>query len=176
MEGLTVILDAWHSAAELSDRRWLAYMLATVFHDTAGTMMPSREAGDDLQLARLYDVCGDYPVRARMIGNDAPGDGARYRARGYVRVRGKAHYLAMSGPAGCDLVTDPELLLRPAVACRVMFAGLTVGAFTGYRLADFINAKGCDWAAARRVVSLTGAAPLIPGLAQAFQAALTAAS
>src|SRR4051812_15033951 len=41
--GITAILDAWEERFADADRRWLAYILATAYHETAYTMQPVRE-------------------------------------------------------------------------------------------------------------------------------------
>ena len=38
------------------------------------------------------------------LGNSAPGDGARYRGRGFVQLTGKANYKTYSGRIGVDLL------------------------------------------------------------------------
>ena len=43
VEGITAILDAWKRRFAPADRRWLAYILATAYHETAYTMQPVRE-------------------------------------------------------------------------------------------------------------------------------------
>ncbi len=43
-EGLDNIIKGF-KAKDLSDKRWLAYMLATVYHETAKTMQPIEEYG-----------------------------------------------------------------------------------------------------------------------------------
>src|SRR6185437_12623114 len=44
VDGLNALLDAW-DASSLTDARFLAYMLATVYHETAATMQPIAEYG-----------------------------------------------------------------------------------------------------------------------------------
>lgn len=42
--GMEAILREWE-AQQLTDRRWLAYMLGTTYHETAKTMQPIEEYG-----------------------------------------------------------------------------------------------------------------------------------
>src|SRR5689334_1254801 len=44
VEGMEAIFDEWEKQA-LTDTRWLAYILATAFHETARTMQPIEEFG-----------------------------------------------------------------------------------------------------------------------------------
>jgi hypothetical protein len=43
VNGIDAILDEWE-VRKLTDLRWLAYMLATTYHETNMTMQPVREA------------------------------------------------------------------------------------------------------------------------------------
>src|SRR3954465_1709656 len=43
IEGMNAIFDYWDANLATADRRWLAYILATAFHETAYTMQPVRE-------------------------------------------------------------------------------------------------------------------------------------
>lgn len=42
VDGIIAILDAWQ-ASQMKDLRWLAYMLATAYHETARTVQPIAE-------------------------------------------------------------------------------------------------------------------------------------
>lgn len=46
-------------------------------------------------------------------GNEASGDGWRYRGRGPLQITFKANYEKCGRAIGCDLVKDPDLLLLP---------------------------------------------------------------
>jgi hypothetical protein len=71
--GCEAILDAWEHRTSTGDRRWLAYMLATTYHETAATMQPVREtlaATDAAASARLEraGAGGGCGRSARPIG------------------------------------------------------------------------------------------------------------
>jgi putative chitinase len=51
-------------------------------------------------------------------GDEASGDGWRYRGRGAIQATGKDNYAAMSAALGLDLVGNPDLLAEPAIAFR----------------------------------------------------------
>lgn len=46
-------------------------------------------------------------------GNEASGDGYKFRGRGLIQITGKANYLAISADLGVDFVAYPDLLTRP---------------------------------------------------------------
>lgn len=60
-------------------------------------------------------------VYAGRLGNDQPGDGWRYRGRGYIQLTGKANYAEFSQRVFGDdrLVHDPHQAAEPAVAMRI---------------------------------------------------------
>src|SRR5690348_13622641 len=84
VDGMTAILDEWEAKHAKKDDRWLAYMLATTFHETARTMQPIDEGGGTAYFNRMYGPEGKNPANARKHGNTEPGDGARYHGRGFV--------------------------------------------------------------------------------------------
>ena len=45
VDGMNYILDTWEDAPPSDDLRWLAYALATTYHETAATMLPIAEYG-----------------------------------------------------------------------------------------------------------------------------------
>ncbi len=46
-------------------------------------------------------------------GNEASGDGWKYRGRGLIQLTGKENYLKFSQENGIDCVKNPDLLLQP---------------------------------------------------------------
>ncbi|MFW0788040.1 glycoside hydrolase family 19 protein [Gordonia sp. CPCC 205333] len=53
------------------------------------------------------------------LGNEWPGDGPRFKGRGYIQVTGRENYTQMSGDLGVDFVSDPELAADPKYAYPV---------------------------------------------------------
>lgn len=51
--------------------------------------------------------------RRSPLGNNNPGDGFRYRGRGYIQLTGKANYRAISRAIGVDVVENPDYLTTP---------------------------------------------------------------
>jgi putative chitinase len=59
-----------------------------------------------------------YEGRCRDLGNCFPGDGKRFKGRGYIQITGRANYKAVSKALGVDYVAHPEWLERPRDAAR----------------------------------------------------------
>lgn len=169
--GIEAILTAWRDRHAEGDYRQLAYILATAYHETGATMQPIMEAGGRAYFTRLYDVTGSNPGRARMHGNDTPGDGPRYAGRGFVQLTWKNNYRFAGQKLGVDLVARPDDAMKPDIAARILVVGMDEGWFTGFNLDRYIDGDRCDWKNARRIVNGTDKADLIAGYARDFAVA-----
>lgn len=154
VDGVNAIVDACN-AAGVSDVRHLAYMLATAFHETATTMQPIAEYGHG---------------RGRPYGEAV--NGHVYYGRGYVQLTWRHNYEAMTPITGVNLVSDPDLALRPDVAAKVMIHGMTYGTFTGRKLADYFSPRVTDFLNARRIINGLDCAALIAGYGRNFLASI----
>ncbi len=159
VDGFTVLLDAMRGWPQ----SWVAYGLATAWHETAMTMQPVKEYGGAAYYKRMYDIEGERPAKARELGNTAPGDGARYAGRGYVQLTGKANY------AKYGIADTPDDAMRADVAARILVDGMSRGTFTGKALKDYLPG---DYVNARRIINGTDKAGAIATHAQAFEFAL----
>jgi putative chitinase len=169
VEGLDAILDGFDYA---NDLRWLAYMLATAFHETARTMQPIHEYGSDAYLAKY-----DTGRLAKMLGNtpEADGDGQLYCGRGFVQATGRTNYKRASDELGVDLIAHPDLAMEPKIAMAIMQKGMVEGWFTGKKLANYFNKDANDPVGARRIINGTDQAQRIAGYFLEFGKALKAA-
>lgn len=64
------------------------------------------------------------------LGNDAEGDGWKYRGRGYIQITGKYNYRTVGQALDLDLVSSPDLAAQPDIAARI----------AGY----FWKSRGCN--------------------------------
>src|SRR5690606_12485229 len=141
---------------------FLAYILATAYHETAATMQPVREYGSEKYLkSKKY-----YP----------------YVGMGYVQLTWKKNYEKASKVLGVDFVKSPKLLLDPQYALPILFVGMEEGWFTGKKLSDYIDNVDEDdkedlreFSNARRIVNGTDKQVLIGQYAIAFEKGLKAA-
>ena len=174
--GTGAILDAWEAMRPESDPRWLAYMLATAFHETAATMQPVREtlaASDAAAAARLESAW----ARGRLGSVRTPywrpdPDGRYWLGRGLVQLTHKANYERMSRETGIDLVADPARAMEMEVAVAILFAGMEKGLFTGRKLADYFTPGRADWTNARRVINGLDRAADVAAYGRCFHRAL----
>jgi putative chitinase len=171
--GMEVILNEWDES-ELTDLRWLAYMLATVFHETAYTMQPIKEYGSNQYFINRY--WKNEKIR-KALGNLSEQDAVDFCGRGYVQITGRANYKKMTKILGVDLVGNPLLAMQPDIAVKIMFEGMTtgksfVGDFTGKHLGNYFNKTTCDWVNARRIINGVDKANAIAKYAQTFYRSL----
>jgi hypothetical protein len=54
------------------------------------------------------------------MGNDKPGDGYKYRGRGFIQITGKSMYRTVSKEIGEDLVSNPDLANEPKTAAKII--------------------------------------------------------
>ncbi len=158
--GMEAILDEWQRRG-LTDLRWLAYMLATVFWETARTMQPVTEYGSAAYLrAKKY-----WP----FIG------------RGLVQLTWRANYVRAGEKIGVDLVGQPERALELPISVRILFDGMIEGWFAGDRkgrhtLGRWFSETVDDPAGARRIINGTDRAKEIAAIHDRFLAALEKAA
>jgi predicted chitinase len=61
----------------------------------------------------------NFNPKAEVLGNDMPGDGEKYKGRGYIQLTGKYNYAQAGKALGLDLVKNPQLVEKPEVAAKV---------------------------------------------------------
>jgi putative chitinase len=142
---------------------WVAYMLATVRHETAGTYAPIVERGSPAYFTKRY--WENEKVRG-WLGNLSREDAVRYKGRGYVQITGRALYKKLGTEIEEPLVEDPDRALDPDVSYKIMVVGMTKGRFTGKKLSDYFGGDKCDWVNARRIINGIDRAELIAQYAQ----------
>ena len=169
--GCEAVLDAWDRHAPNSDLRFVAYSLATDYHETGRTMQPIDERGGAAYFTRMYDIRGARPAKARELGNIHPGDGAAYHGRGDTQLTGRRNYrfatarLRALGVIGADvdLEKNPELAKRPDIAAAILVFGMLEGWFTTRKLGDYFVGTRSDPIDARAIINGSDCATKISG-------------
>lgn len=176
VQGIEAILD--EAERRGTPRNFLAYDLATVFHETAQTMQPIHERGK----VAYFDRYEPGTRVGRMLGNTLRGDGYRFRGRGLVQLTGRRNYALASRKLDVDLLANPDYAILPQYAVPILFDGMGEGWFTGKDEHDYIDELDEDdkedlreFINARRIVNGTDKAATIGGYALKFEAALKAA-
>jgi len=162
VDGQNVILAVWEYGAggtPMTDERWLAYMLATTYHETAYRMWPITEYGSDSYLQGK-----DYWP---------------YIGRGFVMLTWEDNYRKASAALGLiderDLVAHPEMALDSLIATRCLFRGMAEGWYTGRKLGQYFDADTDDPVNARQIINGNDDDDLIAGYHHTFLDALNKA-
>jgi predicted chitinase len=93
----------------------LAAFLAQCAHETMD-FKHMKEIGGKLDFKK-YDP-RFAPRKAKILGNDKAGDGAKYKGRGYIQLTGKYNYKKAGEALGLPLEQKPELLEKPEIAAK----------------------------------------------------------
>jgi hypothetical protein len=179
-DGMTAILDFWEARMPDADPRWLAYIMATAFHETAFTMQPVRETLATTD-ARAIEILENAFANGKLSWVKTPywrpdEDGKSWLGRGLVQLTHKRNYEAMSVLTGIDLVAEPDRAMEMQVAVSILIEGMIKGSFSSHKLADHLNETTDDWLNARRIVNGTDRAEKIAGYGKAFLAAIRPAA
>lgn len=161
VDSMNTILQKWDDSG-YTDLRWLAYMLATAYHETGATLLPIEEWGKGK--GRPYG----RKLKHSYVPYTTPDK--IYYGRGYVQLTWYENYELMSRLLYNDkrLLVEPELVMDLKVATEVMFEGMTkgnssFGDFTGKSLEMYFTPTKEDPVNARRIINGTDKADKIAG-------------
>lgn len=168
VQGMTALINEYERR-EMNDPRWLAYVLGTVYHETAFTMQPIEEYGKGKGRK--------YGSKFRINGTAYTEPDHLFFGRGYVQLTWIDNYERMTKAAKrngytWDFVNQPELLLDLNISAWAAFHGMYNGFFTGKALADYFNASKTDWEGARKIINGTDKAKKIAEYAIKFHKAI----
>ncbi len=144
---------------------YLAYTLATVYHETGYKMQPVEEIGKGAG----YEY-----------GKPDPDTGQTYYGRGDVQVTWRYNYEIIGATLvdlktfkkGVDLLNYPDLLLEPVYSSQATLIGMSKGIFTGKSYSDYLDQEKPDYINARRIINGVDRAEIIAGYAREFERAL----
>jgi len=145
----------------VTDRGQIAYVFATAQHESHfGRLM--MELADGTRMEGRAD-----------LENTQPGDGPRFKGRGFVQITGRRNYRIWSRKLEIDLVGHPEKAAIPEIAAIILVRGMRDSSFTGVGLSDFIVGSRRDFFNARRIVNGLDRADDIQEIAEDYFKALT---
>ena len=148
----------------ITDKSHIAYVLASAHH----------ESGMGRFMAEFADGTA-YEGRLDL-GNTQPGDGPRFKGRGFVQITGRRNYtlytgiLSVTRDPDVDLVNNPGRAAEPAIAAMILAHGMSNGTFTGRRLSDFGLDGNYNFVQARRIVNGLDRANAIAAIARSYRA------
>lgn len=158
VRGMDALLDAAEEF-EVNDPRHIAYVLASVYHETGGGMFPVKETvmphhknrnPSDAEVKRRLNrafKAGKLPwVRSKYWENGMFG-------RGQIQLTHASNYARLGKRLQIDLEGNPDLALDPKISARIAMVGCLDGLFTGARLQHYFNNKVDDPYLARRIVN-----------------------
>jgi len=121
----------------------IAYILATINHETDGMMVP------------------------RYVGYwDSESSHDKWFSRGYVMIQGVKWYNKFANLIGKNIVDFPEMVMNADTALEIVISGMVHGHFTGHPLRAFVNGDCMNFVDARRsVVTVSVKAEWVSNLA-----------
>jgi putative chitinase len=136
---ITSGIEALRDAGILEMANRLQYFLAQLGHESNG--LTHKEENLNYSAQRLTEIWPSrFPtldsakpfafnpeklankVYGGRMGNTEPGDGYRYRGRGYIQLTGRETYREIGKIAGLDLEANPELASKPENAVKIACA------------------------------------------------------
>lgn len=161
LDGLRSARPALAACGALASPRRAAHLIGQAGHESLGfirreedldyrtparlrAVWPARftKAAEAARLTGRPEALAEHVYGGRM-GNRRPGDGWRYRGRGWLQLTGRANYRRMGRALGLDLEARPGRAADPATAWRIAgqyLAGRVRGGRTAFGWADRDNA------------------------------------
>lgn len=135
-------LEAARQTSSVSTPRRLCHFMGQIFVETGGfaSMVENMNYRDPQRLDALFKAVrgiadaraliklGPQAIANRVYanrlgnGNEASGDGWRYRGSGYKQLTGRSNYREIGALVGQDIESDPELAREPGTAAEIAFA------------------------------------------------------
>ena len=162
---LLAMYEGGWTGTPFNDLRWLAYLLASVYHETAQRFWPLKEFGEGA---------------GHEYGEVDPETGQQYFGRGLIQITWRDNYSRASKMLSLfddrDLEWHPDVALDSLIAARITYRGMAEGWFTSKKLGDYFNDDTDDPVNARQIVNGNDKDTLIAGYYETFLEALVAAS
>lgn len=159
VNGVNALLDMCEQLGVI-DTRYIAYILATAYHETDHTMQPIAEYGKGH--GHSYGLPGKH-------------NGQIPYGRGFVQTTWDYNYEKTDAELGLHgtLLANYDLLLTDVdLAARAAIIGMRDGWYTGKKLADYFNAHTTDFLNARAIINGKDCEAQIAAYARNFLASI----
>ena len=168
VEGIELILNESQNR-QIYRISILAYILATIFHETDKTMQPIEEYG--MGRGKKYGEKIKYSGRPYTKPNWI------FYGRGHTQNTWYEVYenltkLAQKQGKNWDFLNNPNLLLQNEPSIWATFEAMQSGLYTGRKLSDFITDTKCNYLGARTIINGVDKAKEISDYAVTFEKAL----
>lgn len=107
-------------ARKLGDRAMVLMALATVRAETEGFVPIDEGKSKFNTLKTPFDLYDAGTAKGKNLGNVEPGDGPRFKGRGYIQLTGRDNYKRVGAQIGIDLVASPASANDPSIAGLVL--------------------------------------------------------
>ncbi|MDB5868985.1 MAG: peptidase, partial [Polaromonas sp.] len=105
--------------AGLTDRPMICAALGTIRAESEG-FVPIAEMPSQFNTVPGGAPFSAYDNPKKHLGNNQPGDGARFKGRGFVQLTGRANYEKYGPILGIDLAAKPDLANAPEIAALLL--------------------------------------------------------
>ena len=118
-KNLPFVLDGLR-AFGLTDKPMVLMALATIRAETEGFVpIPEGRSSANTKV-KPFDKYEPGTRVGKKLGNTQPGDGARFKGRGFVQLTGRDNYARVGTQMHIDLVGSPDLGIEPATAGKIL--------------------------------------------------------
>jgi hypothetical protein len=177
-QSIKAFVNDWDSRPKSKDLRWLAYILATAYHET--NLKPVREGYKETDAEARKHLKWLKKNVMKFITYDKPDPvtGEVYYGRGFAMLTRADNYKKIGKVIGMGdrLYKNPDLALKPDIAAKILTTGMISGAFRykhrerdiikrarnflsrrntlgPQKLSLFFNSTQSDWVGARNIIN-----------------------
>ena len=169
IDGIEAIINGCNQFG-VTDKRMVAYVLATPTWETGKTMQPVSENGKG--------ASHTYGKMIKQNGQPYTTPNFIYYGRGYTQNTWYENYQMLSmqpyaKTKGWDFLNHPELLLTVEPSAWATIHCMWHGSYTGVGLTHYFNDQETDYVNARKIINGLDQAQTIAGYAQTYFKALS---
>lgn len=155
-DALNAVLNVWDTTDALNNDSRLAYILGTIYHESAHSIYPVREGScetDEGAVAYSSYIFRKKITKYPYYQRDDETKQAYY-GRGQVQITFKRNYESTGGKLGLgdQLVQQPDDTLSYDISARLAVLGAYHGWYTGKAVKNFAFDDPADWERARDVI------------------------